>query len=954
MHEQYCSRRFSRSERQEGNPDVMTELLTLGRVRLVTGQDAEAAPGGAQPKRLALLAYLALATTGAPVRRDALLALFWPELGEDEGRRALRQALYYLRRAIGDDVLVGAGDELALKPGALRCDARVFEQLVDAGRSEEALALYRGDFFAGFHVDDVSSEFEEWVSRTRARLERRAFTAAWDAADAAASAGDTERAIEIGQRACQLDPDQEAGWRRLMTLHERVGDRTGALRTYEALANRLEQEFDAKPSPETESLVRRIRAATVPATGTVTSTAPADEPRADGRTDRPVAGAGALTPARSRWRPTLVGLLAGVGAASIMVGAYTYIRSSDSDDAPSLVTAGSLATKDRVVVADFANLVRDSLLAAGITEAFRVDLSQSPIVRVLSARHVAAALERMERPRDAVLSEEVARELAVREGAKAIVIGSIANVAGAFTVNVKLVSTERGDVLAALRETAPDSSGLMAAVDRASKELRHRIGESLRSLRDVPPLGQYTTSSLAALRKYTEGQRHFLAGRRSEAIRLYEEAAAIDTAFAAAYAALGSTYASIAEPGRARAAAQRAVAHQDRLPFLERSFAVANYATGLGDVETSIDVYTRVLERYPDDYRALNNLALIYRDRRQYAIAESLFVRAAGVDSTISNIYFGIHSTQVLQGKFAESRRTLDLIGRRFAGNPILLNVEIQDAAARQQWEEAERQAETTIAAAKADTLALIDPYEALAGIAMTQGRLSEAEHHWRTQLALSAAARSRGRHLFGLVQLARLEMHHRGSTARAVALVDSALAATPLDSVLPGDRPYDDLARFYALAGRLTRARTLLAAAEVNDSVLARTPGPDRTWTRGVIALAEGRVTVAESELRQAADALVCPICALPDLARAYEAARKPEGAVVVYERDLTTPWLWRYEPDAPELGWAMKRLAELYDARGETAKAAAVRGRLLQLWRRADAELQPVVAEVRSRLPS
>jgi hypothetical protein len=48
------------------------------------------------------------------------------------------------------------------------------------------------------------------------------------------------------------------------------------------------------------------------------------------------------------------------------------------------------------------------------------------------------------------------------------------------------------------------------------------------------------------------------------------------------------------------------------------------------------------------------------------------------------------------------------------------------------------------------------------------------------------------------------------------------------------------------------------------------------------------------------------------------------------------------------------MKRLAELYDARGETAKAAAVRGRLLQLWRRADAELQPVVAEVRSRLPS
>ena len=206
---------------------------------------------------------------------------------------------------------------------------------------------------------------------------------------------------------------------------------------------------------------------------------------------------------------------------------------------------------------------------------------------------------------------------------------------------------------------------------------------------------------------------------------------------------------------------------------------------------------------------------------------------------------------------------------------------------------------------------------------------------------------------MFGLLQLARLHQRYRNAPARALALVDSALAATPLDSVLPGDRPYDDLARFYASAGRLTRARQLMATAEANDSVLGRAPGPDRMWTRGVIALGEGRATVAEAELRQAADGLVCPICALPDLARAYEAVRKPDAAVAVYERYLTTPWFFRYEPDASELGWAMHRLAELYDARGETAKATAVRGRLLQLWRRADPELQPIVAQVRAKRP-
>ena len=928
----------------------MRELLTLGRVRLAS-DGGDSTPAGAQPKRLALLAYLALETAGGPVRRDALLALFWPELGEEEARRALRQGLHHLRRVVGDDVIITAGDELSLDERSFRCDAVAFDRLVGEGRFEEALTLYRGEFLDGFHVDDVAPELEEWVSRTRARLKRRASVAAWSAADAAMSTRQAERAIELGRRGCELDPDHEAGWRRLMVLYNQLGDRVGALRTYEELANRLEREFEAKPAAETTALVERIRTSrrsAVPDPTASGAAAPAEPgwPVPEAASER--------APARPSWRrPALVGGLVGVLAVAGVLGAY--IRLSESDDAASsLVAMGSLTPRDRVVVADFGDIVGDSLLAAGITEAFRVDLSQSPLVRVLSARQVAGVLQRMEQPPDARLTDELAREVAEREGAKAIVTGSIANVGGTFTVNVQLVSAAQGEVLAALRETAADSSELLAAVDRASKQLRHRIGESLRSLRALPPLRDETTASLAALRKYTEGQRSVLAGRRHEAIRLFEEAIAIDTAFASAHVALGMAYGSIAEPGRASAFLRRAVTHQHRLPFRERSFTVASYSHGIGEYETAIAAYTRVLERYPDDNRALNNLALIYQDRRQYAKAESLMARAATLDSSIANFYFGIHGAQLMQGQFRESRATLDLIRRRFPGHPILLTVEIQDAAAQQHWEEAERQAETKIAAARGDTLELIDPYEALAGITMTQGRLSDAERLWRTHLTLSAATESWGRHLFGVLQLAKLQLRYRDAPARALALVDSALAAIPLDSVLPGDRPYDDLARFYALAGRLTRARELLAAAGANDSALARTAGPDRTWTRGVIALAEGRVTDAESALRQAAEGVVCVICALPDLARAYEAARKPDAALVVYERYLTTPWFWRYEPDAVELGWAMKRLAELYDARGETAKARAMRGRLLQLWRRADPELQPVVTEVRGRLPS
>ena len=236
------------------------ELRTLGRISLIGDPADDDASPAAQPKRLALLAYLALMSGRGPVRRDVLLALFWPELGDEEARRALRQGLHHLRRVVGDSAVLGSGEEVSVDRGRLRCDAVEFERLVSAGEPEPALSLYEGDFLEGFHVPDVSSEFEEWVDRTRGRLRRQAATAAWAAAEAAEPAGDRARALELGRRGCELEPDQEGGWRRLMLLQDRLGDRAGALRTYEELAARLRREFEASPSAETVALAARLRA----------------------------------------------------------------------------------------------------------------------------------------------------------------------------------------------------------------------------------------------------------------------------------------------------------------------------------------------------------------------------------------------------------------------------------------------------------------------------------------------------------------------------------------------------------------------------------------------------------------------------------------------------------------------------------------------------------------------
>jgi tetratricopeptide (TPR) repeat protein len=332
--------------------------------------------------------------------------------------------------------------------------------------------------------------------------------------------------------------------------------------------------------------------------------------------------------------------------------------------------------------------------------------------------------------------------------------------------------------------------------------------------------------------------------------------------------------------------------------------------------------------------------------------AETLWARAVSLDSTIAPLYYGVHSVQLLAGRFRDSRRTLDLMGRRFPNDPVLLGTEVQDAAAQHDWEGAERGVEANIAAQQHDTLALVDPFEQMAGIVMTQGRLAEAERYWRTQLKLSALSESWGRRLFGARQLGYLRLRYRHASDPAIAILDSALAQHPLDSTLPGDRPYYELARFFAEAGDVPRARRLVGQAMVNDSVLDLPHRSERAWTGGVIALAEGHATEAEAALRDAAEGHICAICPLPDLARAHEARGDTAAAIAAYEGYLTTPWFFRYEVDASELGFALKRLGELYEARGDRQKAAEVRTRLLTLWRRADAELQPIVADIRTRL--
>jgi DNA-binding SARP family transcriptional activator len=240
----------------------MIQLRTLGGLDLLDldGQ-SDVRSVLVQPKRLALLVYLALASDRQFRRRDAVVGLFWPELDADHARGSLRQALRFLRGELGPDALINRGEEeVGVNRQSVSCDALAFEQACEAREWKAALDLYRGDLLAGVFIADISSEFEHWLEDERSRLRRRAAAAAWSAVDDAELRGDLIAAAPLARRGVELAPDDEASVRRLMRILDRRGDRAGALSAYETFRERLATEFQAVPSPETEALLASIRA----------------------------------------------------------------------------------------------------------------------------------------------------------------------------------------------------------------------------------------------------------------------------------------------------------------------------------------------------------------------------------------------------------------------------------------------------------------------------------------------------------------------------------------------------------------------------------------------------------------------------------------------------------------------------------------------------------------------
>ncbi|HUK14675.1 MAG TPA: BTAD domain-containing putative transcriptional regulator, partial [Thermoanaerobaculaceae bacterium] len=461
----------------------MILLRTLGLTDVAAPGHSRAREVLAQPKRFAFLVYLLAARPRGWQRRDALLARFWPETDQVQGRQVLRQTVYLLRQQLGADVIQSRGkEELAANASEVGCDVVAFEEALAAGRTVQALEHYHGDFLAGLHVPDAAAELEDWITAERLRLRGMAKEASQRLRDEEERAGHASGATFWARRAVALDPFDEDSARELMALLERQGDRAGAARVYDELARRLQEELGVEPAAELRRLADRLRAA--PARPSQAS-APLPAPAApDAAPPAPQAEEQPVRAAR-RGRRRALGWTA--AAAFLLLAGGIAVLWRRPPPPPPLLAMGPIRTLAEGDASPASSLVAD-LLSTSLAR--MATLRVVPLARLYE---VQAQLHAAGLPDTTILAA------AVQAGAAELMQGTMHRAQeGALQLDLEVTDLKTGAVVRAYRATGAD---VYTMVDDATTLVARSYG--VPSPRER--IAAVTTPSIVAYRLYEEG-----------------------------------------------------------------------------------------------------------------------------------------------------------------------------------------------------------------------------------------------------------------------------------------------------------------------------------------------------------------------------------------------------------------------------------------------------------------
>ena len=364
---------------------------------------------------------------------------------------------------------------------------------------------------------------------------------------------------------------------------------------------------------------------------------------------------------RSRKAPLLLGAALVV---LLLAGAFVWWKqrtAAPSGTAGTPTTASSsAAAKNAIIVADFVNNTGDPVFQTTLNQALVVQLGQSPVLDIVSQQHLRQSLQYLGKKPDDAITPAIAREIGEREGIKAILTGTIANLGSDYIITLSAQNTATGDQIASVQTQAASKEKVLDALNEAAAQMRAKLGESLASIQKLnTPFGQATTPSLEAFRAYALGdEAHSRGNDIPEAEDHYKRALALDPKLAMAWARLGVIYLNGGQSGKAMEYFTRAhelsgdVSERERL-YIEGHY----YAEVTGDLDKAIETLQVAIQEYPLQIDNYVNLGATYETDGKPEQAQAVLLKGMDLQPDESAGLSDVIAGYTVMDQYDEARR---------------------------------------------------------------------------------------------------------------------------------------------------------------------------------------------------------------------------------------------------------------------------------------------------------
>jgi eukaryotic-like serine/threonine-protein kinase len=318
----------------------------------------------------------------------------------------------------------------------------------------------------------------------------------------------------------------------------------------------------------------------------------------------------------------------------------------------------SLTEKDSILPTDFVNTTGDAVFDGTLNQALAVQLEQSPYLNLVPESRIRESLQFMGRKPDEHITSDVGREICLRDGIKAMLTGSIASLGNHYAITLVAVNAQTGDSLAREQAEADSKEQVLKTLDQSATNLRKKMGESLASVQQfATPLEQATTSSLEALKEYSQGHAEHLKTDDSAAVPYLTRAVQLDPNFAMAHATLGIAYSNLTRLQQANVELKKAYELRDRASQHEQFYIQAHYYDQVTlDLEKALALYAQWSQTYPRDTSPLDNRSLAYGTLGQFQKAVDVASQAKRIDPQDPYAYQNLAQAYLALNRFDETK----------------------------------------------------------------------------------------------------------------------------------------------------------------------------------------------------------------------------------------------------------------------------------------------------------